>query len=128
MTILAQIAAARSQRAAALPHRDRVQVYGPSEPESGGGEDPWGNPLPPTAGAPVLGPELPCSASRIKRADALAAGLNAEKDNWQIVVNLPEVATPSQVVRVTRHGGKVFDMAVEDTGGTDISVLMGVKV
>lgn len=128
MTILAQIAAARTQRAAALPHRDRVQVYGPSSPESPGGEDSWGNPLPPTPGAPTLGPSLPALASRINSADALAAGLSAEADNWRVVVNLPEVATPSQVVRVTLGDGRAFDVAVRQASGTEISVLEGVKV
>lgn len=128
MSLLAQIAAARAQRAAALPHRDRVQVYGPSSPESPGGEDSWGNPLPPTPGVPTLGPSLPALASRISSADALAAGLSAEADNWRVVVNRPDVATPSQTVRVTLGDGRAFDLAVRQCSGTDLTVLEGVRV
>lgn len=127
MTLLAQIAAARIQRAAALPHRDRVQVYGASTSETPGGEDEWGNPLPPTPGAPTLGPSLPALASRINSADALAAGLSAEADNWRVVVNLPEVATPSQVVRVTLGDGRAFDLKIRQIEGTDVTVIHGEK-
>lgn len=128
MTLLAQIAAARAQRAAALPHRDRVQVYAVSVTETPGGEDEWGNPLPPTPGTPTLGPSLPALASRISSADALAAGLSAEADNWRVVVNRPDVATPSQTVRVTLADGRAFDLAVRAASGTEITVLEGVKV
>lgn len=127
MSILSQIAAARAQRQAAMPHRDRVQVYALSVAESGG-TDEWGNPTEPTPAPPALGPAHPALASRINSADALAAGLSAEADNWRVVVNLPEVATPSQTVRVTLGDGRAFDLAVKQVEGTDVTVILGVKV
>ena len=125
MGLLQQIAAARAQRQAAMPHGDLLESV--TMPE-GSGEDEHGNPVDPGTLEPVIGAALPCLAVRLSSEDAVKAGLGDLRDVWRVVCNYPNAVSASQNLRITRACGDVLHLAVRRVTGTDITVAEGVKV